>query len=143
MRVCTSGIGIAAALIALCAAGLATAAPCYVILDRNDAVVYRDTASPVDLSTAGARDREALRQRGQHLIIAEFDRCYAVGYISPTTGGTAATVDEIVMGLRPAIGTSNRGSGNSMTSAASANVSVAPSAPPPARSPAPASSRSY
>lgn len=147
MRVRTPGIEIAAGLIALCAAGLAMAAPCYVILDRNDAVVYRDTAPPFDLSTEGSRERAAVRQRGQHLLVAEFDRCNPVGYISPTTGGTAATVDEIVMQFRPAIGTSVGVSSNSATSTPSGNATSAPSAPAPsapapARAPA-AASRSY
>jgi hypothetical protein len=119
------------------------AAPCYVILDRNDAVIYRDTAPPFDLSTNNTPERNALRQRGQHLIIAEFDRCDAVGYISPTTGSTAATVDEIVMRLKPTIGSSVGVSGSSVTSTPSRNVS-APSAPTPAKSAAPAAaSRSY
>ena len=143
MRMRTPAIQIAAGLMALCAAGLTLAAPCYVILDRNDVVVYRDTAPPFDLSTAGSSGRAALRQRGQHLLIAEFDQCNAVGYISSTTGATTATVDEIVMQLRPAIGTSVGVSSNSAMSSPSSNAVRAPSAPAP-RAPAPAAaSRSY
>jgi hypothetical protein len=141
MRMRTLGIEIAAGLMALCVASLAAAAPCYVIVDRSDVVVYRDTEPPFDLSNAGSAERAALRQRGQHLMIAEFDRCYAVGYIS-STGATTATVDEIVMQLRPAIGTSV-GSRNAATSAPSGNSVSGPSAPAP-RSPSPAAtSRSY
>jgi hypothetical protein len=125
---------------ALCAASLALAAPCYVIVDRNDVVVYRDTAPPFDLSNAGSTERATLRQRGQHLMIAEFDRCYAVGYISSTTGATTATVDEIVMQLKPAIGTSV-GSAKAGTYSPSGNAISAPAAPAP-RAPAPAASRS-
>lgn len=138
MRVRTPGIEIAAGLIALCTASLAVAAPCYVIIDRNDAVVYRDTAPPFDLSPAGASERAALRQRGHLLVIAEFDRCNAVGYISPTTGGTTATVDEIVMGLKPAIGTSSGNSGGTVTSAAAGGVASPRAAPARAAAPAPA-----
>ncbi len=85
------------------------AAPCYIIFDKNDTTIYRDTAPPFDLSTAsgGAPERAMMRQRGDLLLIAEFDRCDAVGYISPTTGRTTATVDEIVMQLKPAVATSN------------------------------------
>ena len=133
MRMRTSGIRIAAGLLALCAASLAVAAPCYVILDRNDVVVYRDTAPPFDLSTAGAGDQAMLRKRGQHLLIAEFDQCNAVGYISPTTGATTATVDEIVMQLKPAIGTSVGNSSGSSTSGASGGVTSPRAAPAPGR----------
>jgi hypothetical protein len=144
MRVRTLGIEIAAGLIAFCVAGLAMAAPCYVILDRSDAVIYRDTAPPFDLSASNSPERQALRQRGQHLLIAEFDRCDAVGYISPTTGSTAATVDEIVMRLKPTIGSAVGVSSTPVTSTPSRTVTSAPSAPAPKKSAAPAAaSRSY
>ena len=144
MLVRIPGMKIAAGLIALCAAGLAMAAPCYIILDRNDAVIYRDTASPIDLSTDNSPERKALRQRGQHLLIAEFDRCDAVGYISPTTGSTQASVDEIVMRLKPTIGSSVGVSRDAAMAAPSRGTVSAPSAPAPApKSAAPAASRSY
>ena len=47
-----------------------------------------------------------MRQQKQHLLIAEFDKCNPVGFISPVTGGTTATVDEIVAQLRSAVPTS-------------------------------------
>ena len=84
----------------------AAAAPCYLILDSKDAVLYRDIVPPFDLSVAESPARAALRQRGQILLVAEFDNCRPVGYISTTTGGTSASVDEIVMQLKPAISTS-------------------------------------
>jgi hypothetical protein len=107
---------LAAAIAALGAATSAIAAPCYVIVDRDDVVVYRDTKPPFDLSEAKSAERAALRQRSLHLIVAEFENCYAVGHISPTTGGTTSSVDDIVMQLKPAIATSvNRMSGNYRT----------------------------
>src|SRR4029079_4930668 len=112
MRMRKFAIGIAAGLAAMCATGLATAAPCYIIFDSNDAVIFRDIESPIDLSSAGAAERAALRQRGQHLLVAEFENCYPVGYISPVTGFTATSVDDIVTTLRPAMSPavgSNRG----------------------------------
>ncbi len=121
--------------VALCGAASATqAAPCYVVYDRNDAVVYRDYAPPFDLSKANAPERAMMRQNGQHLIVAEFDKCNPVGYISPTTGGTTATVDEIVSGLQPAIGTSmmgtpSSGSGSSSYSGAPGNGGAGAPAP--------------
>ena len=99
-------IALVTGLAALALAGTAAAVPCYLIIDRNDLVVFRDTAPPFDLSVTTSPERARLRQRGEHLIIAEFERCNAVGYISATTGGSTATVDEIVMQLQPAISTS-------------------------------------
>jgi len=98
------------AMLAGACAGQAMAAPCYVVYDRNDAVVYRDYSPPFDLSDPRAPERDMMRRQKQHLLIAEFDQCNPVGFISPTTGATTATVDEIVQQLRPAVATSMSGS---------------------------------
>ncbi len=137
-----TAIEILAGLVALGSTGLAMAAPCYVILDRNDTVIYRDAVPPFDLSTSGSPEQKVLRQRGQHLLIAEFERCNAVGYISPTTGGTAATVDEIVMDLKPAISTSIGSSGGAVTSSP-ASAATPPSAPARVQRPAAAAAPRY
>lgn len=100
------------------ASSLASAAPCYVIYDRNDAVIFRDYSPPFDLSDPKAPERQMMRQQGQHLLIAEFDNCNPVGFISPTTGSNAATVDEIVAGVQPAIATSIAKSGGVVQSGA-------------------------
>ncbi len=84
----------------------AMAAPCYLIIDSKDVVLYRDLVPPFDLSATRSAERDRLRQRGQVLVIAEFEKCNPVGYISTTTGGTTASVDDIVMQLKPAISTS-------------------------------------
>ena len=84
----------------------AAAVPCYMIVDNTDTVLYRDTAPPFDLSAPRSPQRAALRARGNLLLIAEFENCNAVGYISKSTGGTTASVDEIVMQLKPAALTS-------------------------------------
>lgn len=130
MRMRIPGLGICVGLAGLCAAGLAMAGPCYIILDKNDVTIYRDTAPPFDLSTSagGAPERALMRQRGELLLIADFDRCDAVGFISPTTGRTTATVDEIVMQLKPAVATSNpSGSGIYSRSAVSRGYSTSSS----------------
>ena len=93
----------AAALSGLVWAGTASAVTCFIIFDRNDNDVYRDANPPVDLSDLGAQQRAALRARGMHLLMAEFDQCFSTGYIATTTGSATASVDEIVMLLRPAI----------------------------------------
>ena len=77
----------------------AFAITCYEIIDRNDVVVLRDTNSPVDLSNAGAPDREAMRSRGELLVIYDVENCMVVGRASPTSG-RALTADEIVAGWR-------------------------------------------
>lgn len=93
-----------AGLAAFAAAVPAQAITCYLILDRGDAVVYRDSTPPFDLSDGNSAPRQALRQRGQHLMVVEFDNCRSVGYVTTATGGTIG-VDEIVMQLKPAIST--------------------------------------
>ena len=95
----------AAALATLASVQPASAITCYLILDRVDTVVYRDSSPPFDLADTNSPQRDALRQRGQHLLIAEFDNCRSVGYVKTASGGTVS-VDEIVMQLKPAINTS-------------------------------------
>lgn len=111
--------------------GPVLAAPCYVIYDRNDTVIYRDYDPPFDLGNTKSPEREMMRRQGQHLLIAEFEKCNPVGYISAATGGTTATVDEIVMQLRPAIGTS-----------VTSNAVMAPAPAGPARQPPPSAASS-
>lgn len=101
----------------------AAAAPCYVVYDRADAIIFRDNTPPFDLSDAKAPERAMMRKQGQHLLVAEFDNCDPVGFISPTTGATTATVDEIVNGLQPAVATSVGKSGGT------AKASLQPGSP--------------
>lgn len=105
-------IALVTGLAALTFAGSASAMTCYLVIDRNDVVIFRDTEPPFDLSVANPPERAKMRQRGEHMIIADFDRCNAVGHISAATGGSTATVDEIVMKLQPAISTSVGSGGN-------------------------------
>jgi hypothetical protein len=62
------------------AAGAADAHTCYFLLDAKDVVVYRHVMPPVDLSERGAAEREALRRKGQLLLIMETDRCVPLGF---------------------------------------------------------------
>jgi len=89
-----------------CAAAGAGAMTCHIVLDRNDNVVYRDTAPPVDLSDRGSAQRAALRQRGEFLLMIEADQCSRFVTTTGKAGSSGATVDEIVAGLRgyPGIG---------------------------------------
>jgi hypothetical protein len=118
---------LAVAAVLLSAGSAAVAAPCYVILDRDDAVIYRDYKPPFDLSDLNSREREMMRRQGQHLLVAEFgDGCNPVGFISPVTGASAASADAIVGDVRPAI-VSNVGM--SGATAATQRPGSAPAAP--------------
>jgi hypothetical protein len=75
------------------------ASTCYEVIDRDDVVIYRDRRPPVDLSNAGAPAREAMRNRGELLIILDVTTCAAIGR-GVATGGRALTTDEIVAGWR-------------------------------------------
>lgn len=117
------------------AAGSATATNCYVVLDRNDVVIFRDVVPPWDISDMKALDPAAMRARGEHLMIADFDKCEPAGYISATTGGTTASVDDIVTQLKPAIAPSvgTRQGATAAKAAAAAPAASAPARAAPAR----------
>jgi hypothetical protein len=112
------------------------AGTCYEIIDRNDVVILRDTNSPVDLSNAGAPAREAMRSRGELLVIYDVETCVVVGRASLTGSRTLAT-DEIVAGWR-SFGRSGFGgtyggtvatdSGGGISAPASTNVGRTPAA---------------
>ena len=53
----------------------ASAMTCYLVLDRNDNVIYQDIFPPLDLSDAGDAERKAMRARNEHMIAMETDRC--------------------------------------------------------------------
>jgi hypothetical protein len=96
----------------LSAGSAAVGAPCYVVFDRNDAIIFRDYKPPFDLSDSNSREREMMRRQGQHMLVAEFgDDCNPVGFISASTGATAASVEEIVNTVRPAVASSVATSG--------------------------------
>lgn len=109
-------IGLAAACMAFGSPGTASAMTCYLVYNKDDVVIYRDIVPPYDLSVTNSPERAAERQRGEQMLFAEFDKCDAVGFISATTGGSTATVDDIVAGIQPTIGT--RLGGSSATSGA-------------------------
>jgi hypothetical protein len=92
------------ALVALASAAAPAAAfECYVIVDRNNEVIYQDPTPPIDLSADGAAARDALRARGQQLITLDTQRCPAIDRGRIAGKGGPATVEDIVAGMRPAI----------------------------------------
>src|SRR6202163_3183489 len=89
-----------AAMLAV-SAGAAEAATCYVLFDRYDNVVYRNTVSPLDLSDQGAAARAALRQRGEYLLVMDSDRCAPVTFVFGAAGSKTLSLDEAVGGFPP------------------------------------------
>ena len=81
--------------------GAAHAFTCYVLFDRNDNVVYRDTVSPVDLSDQGAPAREAMRKRGEYVMISEADRCPQVSFVFGQAGSSALSMEDFLCTVRP------------------------------------------
>ena len=97
-------------LLTACAAALlspsAGAFTCYMLYDRNDNLVYRDTISPVDMSEQGTAARESMRDRGDYLVVADADRCPQVTFVFGAAGSSALTVDSIVGGMPVGAGSS-------------------------------------
>ena len=117
------------------AAGSAGAVNCYTVLDRSDNVVYRGTIPPIDLSERGQPEWEAMRQRGQHMIAMETDRCLGVEFFTGAAGSPTLSVDQIVGGI-PMPGRSSGGGAapTPVTSGGGVPMPRAPSSAPPKRS---------
>ncbi len=120
---------LAMALTACGIAGNAAAITCYVIYDRAGAVTYRSAAPPVDLSDGGAAARVALRERGEHLIIADFDQCLPPDPGSQASGAPAASVEDIVSGMRSYVAPPGGIAGSARDSLPAWGSSGAPPAP--------------
>ena len=85
------------------AAAPAAAFNCYLIVDKSNDVTYQGTIPPVDLSDDGVPARNALRARGEQLIVMDTDNCPQVDRGRITGSGAPATVEEIVAGMRSAV----------------------------------------
>ena len=90
---------LAAAAVLFLAGGIADATTCYMLFDRYDNVVYRNTVSPVDLSEQGTAARAALRQRGEYLMVMESDRCAPVTFVFGGAGSKTLSIDDVVGGF--------------------------------------------
>jgi hypothetical protein len=88
---------------------------CNIVFDRNDQVIYRDVTPPLDLSDGGSRARAAMRQRGEYLMVIDTDHCAQV--VPRTDTSNAASVEDIVAGMRPYMG---RGGGQPTSGGAAA-----------------------
>jgi hypothetical protein len=106
---------LAAMLAATAVPGAASAVTCYTVIDRSNATIYQDSEPPFDLSTEGGpAARSALRGRNEFLTISEADHCLPISAPPGSTTYRAATVDEIVSGIRDYARTT---SGSTTTSA--------------------------
>jgi hypothetical protein len=116
-------------------AGTADAVTCYMLFDRFDNVVYRNTVSPIDLSDQGAAARAALRQRGEYLLVMDSDRCPPVTFVFGAAGSKTLSIDDVVGGF-PA---ENPPAGRASSPRPRRSSSVAPA--PSSDRPAPATSK--
>ena len=82
-------------------AGAANALTCYVVFDRFDNVVYRNTVPPIDLSDQGEPARAALRDRGEYLMVSDGDRCAPVSFVFGSAGSKTLSIDESIGGFPP------------------------------------------
>jgi hypothetical protein len=100
-------LSLALAAAALAAPGAASAFTSYMVLDRSDNLVYRDTYPPVDLSDQGKAEREQMRRRGEQLIAMESDRCPTLEFFLGNAGTANLNVDQVVAGMpvRNSVGT--------------------------------------
>jgi len=124
------------ALLAACAAAApASAVVCYTLLDKSDQVIYRGYDVPVDMSAAGQAAREAMRKRGEYMMISYVDDCLLVSASQWTTGKYGpASVEEIVSGMRPFAAGAPSGTPSSVTGATSPAPPARPTAAPAVRS---------
>jgi hypothetical protein len=106
MRACPIVVAASAAAALTLLAPAAGAFTCYMLYDRNDNLVYRDTISPVDMSEQGAAARESMRDRGDYLVIADADRCPQVTFVFGAAGSSTLSVDSIVGGMPVGAGSS-------------------------------------
>lgn len=134
-KVCLSAIALT---VVIGATGIpAQAMVCNIVYDRNDQVIYRDVTPPVDLSDSGSRAQAAMRQRGEYLMVIDSDRCAQVVPVTANSG--AASVEDIVAGMRPYLGRTGGGVTPGGEAAGGAGSTVRTGAP---AAPAASSSRS-
>jgi hypothetical protein len=130
-------------LLTLCCCGAAllatpdaSAVTCYLVLDRNDNVVYQDIYPPVDLSDEGAAERKAMRARNEHMIAMETDRCAPLEFVPGGPGVAGARINLENVG-DPIVGSTAKPPGNA-TAAPTTKRTTSPPASKAAPSNAPA-----
>jgi hypothetical protein len=125
---------LAAAAVLSLAGGVADAATCYMVFDRYDNIVYRNTVPPIDLSEQGAAARAALRQRGEYLMAMESDRCAPVTFVFGGAGSKTLSIDDVVGGFPAENPATGQTSSKPQRRAAPAPASPTPDRPTPGNS---------
>ena len=92
-----------AAAALLMASTPAAAFNCYLIVDKGNEVTFQGPFAPVDLSDDGIAERNAMRARGEQLVVMDTDNCPAIDRGRTTSARGPATVEEIVAGMRSAV----------------------------------------
>jgi len=92
-----------AAAALLMASTPAAAFNCYLIVDKGNEVTFQGAFAPVDLSDDGIAERNAMRARGEQLVVMDTDNCPAIDRGRTTSARGPATVEEIVAGMRSAV----------------------------------------
>ncbi len=86
-------------------ASSAQALICYVIYDRGENVIYQNTYPPVDMSSAGTPERDAMRARGEHLTFGDVNACPTIVFLTGTAGSSELLVDDVVAGMPASVST--------------------------------------
>jgi hypothetical protein len=107
----------------------ASAVVCYTVLQKDETVIYRGYEPPVDMSMApdAIAAREAMRRRGEYMMVAYPDDCLLVSPSQWSSAGyTPASVDDIVSGMRPFASGAPSGNPTSYSGTPTARASAAP-----------------
>lgn len=108
---------------------------CYLVYDRAENVIYQNTYPPVDMSSAGAAARDAMRARGEHMTFGDSIDCPTVVFLTGVGGTSDLRVDEVVGGMPTG--------GITPTASTSRGRSSGASAPARAATPAPKAATGY
>ena len=111
------------------AAPHASAMTCYLVLDRNDNVVYQDIFPPVDLSDAGDAERKAMRARNEHMIAMETDRCPRLELVAGVGTGTRINLENMGEPIMKPPAAPAGGSSGASTTSSKPKASKAPAKP--------------
>jgi hypothetical protein len=106
-------IAFCSALAALAFAQSPAQATCYTVFDRGENVIYRESLPPVDMSAAGAAEREAMRKRGEYLMFVETDRCVSLSFVTGPGGVAGISFDEPPAGVPAGMPTASPALGRS------------------------------
>ena len=112
---------------------------CYLVLDRNDNVIYQDIFPPLDLSDAGDAERKAMRARNEHMIAMETDRCPRLELVAGQGAGRINLEQMTEPSLIKPSSDADSAPAISRSGSAPAPAKAKPAAKPPAKAAVPAS----